>query len=223
MAAGTTYLDIVNKVLLRLREEEVATVGETAYSQLIGSFVNVVKNEVEGAWPWFDLRESYTVNTVAGTTSYALTSCTAKANPLDVWNLTEKWEMERIQWREMNRNVYAWGLDTPTRAIPFQWCPNGTNGSDNYQVLVYPVPDAAYQLQFNMYVPTAPLSAGTDRYYGPLEPMVEGVLAYAYKERGEDGGMSSKEQFQIYHDMLALAVSREQGQSENDTLWTTGV
>jgi len=41
-----TYLDIVNKVLIRLREDEVSAVSQTAYSKLIGEFVNDALRQV---------------------------------------------------------------------------------------------------------------------------------------------------------------------------------
>ena len=47
-----TYLQIVNKVLRRLRENEVSSINENPYSLLIGDLVNVVKREVEDAWDW---------------------------------------------------------------------------------------------------------------------------------------------------------------------------
>ena len=42
-----TYLQLVNSVLRRLREDEVTTVGQTSYSKLIGEFVNDAKRTVE--------------------------------------------------------------------------------------------------------------------------------------------------------------------------------
>jgi hypothetical protein len=42
----TTYLQAVNDVLVRLREEEVSTVSETTYSALIGKFVNDAKRQI---------------------------------------------------------------------------------------------------------------------------------------------------------------------------------
>jgi hypothetical protein len=47
-----TYLEAVNSVLRRLREREVLSVSESAYSKLIGDFVNDARNEVETAWGW---------------------------------------------------------------------------------------------------------------------------------------------------------------------------
>ena len=37
---ATTYLQLVNNVLIRLREQEVSSVGDTVYSSLIGVLVN---------------------------------------------------------------------------------------------------------------------------------------------------------------------------------------
>ncbi len=54
--ASTTYLQIVNKVLVRLREDTVATVVENSYSTLIGALVNRVKTEMEDTWRWHALR-----------------------------------------------------------------------------------------------------------------------------------------------------------------------
>ncbi len=45
-----TYLELVNDVLLRLREQTVTTVNLTTYSQLIGKFVNDSKRQIEDAY-----------------------------------------------------------------------------------------------------------------------------------------------------------------------------
>ena len=42
-----TYLDLVNNVLRRLREDEVSSVSESSYSKLVGDFVNDAKQFVE--------------------------------------------------------------------------------------------------------------------------------------------------------------------------------
>ena len=42
-----TYLELVNDVLIRLREAEVETVSQTDYSKLIGKFVNDAKRSEE--------------------------------------------------------------------------------------------------------------------------------------------------------------------------------
>ena len=44
-----TYLQLVNSVLRRLREDEVDTVDQNSYSKLIGEYVNDAKRAVEDA------------------------------------------------------------------------------------------------------------------------------------------------------------------------------
>ena len=50
-----TYLQAVNKVLKRLRENTVSSVDETLYSRLVGEFVNDANRMVEDAWDWSEL------------------------------------------------------------------------------------------------------------------------------------------------------------------------
>ena len=68
-----TYLELVNSVLRRLRENTVATVSQSAYSQLVGMYVNDSKRQVEDAWGWEVLGTSLPVTTAPGTTLYTVT------------------------------------------------------------------------------------------------------------------------------------------------------
>ena len=61
-----TYLEMVNNILIRLREREVASVNENSYSKLVGLFVHDALVMVESAWNWSTLRETLTVNTQDG-------------------------------------------------------------------------------------------------------------------------------------------------------------
>ena len=45
-----TYLNLVNNVLRRLREDVVTTVTNNTYSTMVGDFVNDAKELVETAW-----------------------------------------------------------------------------------------------------------------------------------------------------------------------------
>ena len=51
-----TYLNLVNSVLRRLREEEVSSVQSSTYSKMAGDFVNDAKRIVEDSWDWSALR-----------------------------------------------------------------------------------------------------------------------------------------------------------------------
>jgi hypothetical protein len=61
-----TYLEAVNSVLRRLREDTVTTVSENDYSALVGEFVNDAKRVVEDAWSWSTLLRYVDLPVVAG-------------------------------------------------------------------------------------------------------------------------------------------------------------
>ena len=64
-----TYLELVNDVLVRLREPVVTTFNETTYSTLIGKFVNDAKRQIEDAFACNVLVQTITLTTVANTSS----------------------------------------------------------------------------------------------------------------------------------------------------------
>ena len=68
-----TYIDLINNVLRRLREDTVDTANGTDYSALIGDLVNDAKKIVENSFDWTALRDSITLTTTRGTSEYSLT------------------------------------------------------------------------------------------------------------------------------------------------------
>ena len=69
-----TFLQAVNRVLVKLRENELTTFsGMSNYEKLIAALVNEAKEEVEASWDWNYQRATYTITTANGTSTYALT------------------------------------------------------------------------------------------------------------------------------------------------------
>ena len=67
MALTTTYLDLINDVLVRLREPQVLSVSQNTYSSLIGKLINDAKREIEDSWNWDVLRSTVSFTTQQGT------------------------------------------------------------------------------------------------------------------------------------------------------------
>ena len=72
-----TYLNIMNNVLRRLREEEVNSVNDSTFSKMAGDFINDAKTVVEQAADWSALRDTLVINvpsdsTVADDNLYSL-------------------------------------------------------------------------------------------------------------------------------------------------------
>lgn len=76
--ANKTYLQLVNNVLLNLREAQVTDLS-AVYSQLIGEFVNQAKEKTQAAWRWKALSTTLSFTTVLNQTQYILTAAATPA------------------------------------------------------------------------------------------------------------------------------------------------
>jgi hypothetical protein len=202
----TTYLQAVNDVLVRLREEEVSTVTETTYSTLIGKFVNDAKRHVEDAYEWNVLGSTVTIPTVSGTYSYSMTGVGQKFRVQDAINTTSKISITNIPFVTMNRYL---NFGTPSSSIPMYYTFDGVDSNSDTKVTLFPIPDAAYNIQFSVIIPQAVLSSDSTVISVASELLVQSAYARALVERGEDGGMNSSEAYQLYKSMLSDYISTE--------------
>lgn len=67
-----TQLEIVNKVLLRLREDQVSASTDNEYSQLVAEFVADIHREVVEARQWQSNKHELVFDTVVGQTEYVV-------------------------------------------------------------------------------------------------------------------------------------------------------
>jgi len=201
-----TYLELVNDVLVRLRESTVTTVGETTYSSLIGKFVNDAKRQIEDSYTWNVLAQTVTITTAAGTSSYALTGAGQKFRVTDAINTTSVITLDNTTVADMNRKL---NFGTPSQSIPSEFCYNGVDGNGDTKVDLFPVPNGVYTLLFDLIIPQANLSAdGTS--VKVLDYLVaQSAYARALIERGEDGGTNSAEAYALFRGMLSDAIAME--------------
>ena len=201
-----TYLELVNDVLVRLRETTVSTVSETSYSSLIGKFVNDAKRQIEDAYAWNVLGTTITLSTASGTYSYALTGSGQKFQVLDVLNVTSNLRMKNVDFATMNRYQ---NFSTPIEGIPAYYAFDGVNGSYDTKVTLYPRPDGVYSIPFSLTVPQATLSSDSTVVLVPDVLVVQNAYARALVERGEDGGLTSSEAYSLYKAMLSDYIALE--------------
>ena len=201
-----TYLELVNDVLVRLRETAVSTVPETSYSALIGKFVNDAKRQIEDAYAWNVLGTTITLSTTSGTYSYALTGAGQKFQVIDVINVTSNVGMKNIDFASMNRKQ---NFSTPVSGIPYEFAFDGVDGNYDTKVTLYPRPDGVYSIPFSLAVPQATLTSGSTVIAVPDVLVVQNAYARALVERGEDGGLSSSEAYQLYKSMLSDYIALE--------------
>ena len=209
-----TFLELVNSVLVRLREERVATVYQSEYSTLISNLVNVAKVDVENAYNWEALRKTVTLITAPGTFHYELLNTTTNIRTLDVYNYTNKNWMNSRTTDWMDR---AFAVADVAEGSPTVYAWNGVSSTGNMEVDLYPKPNSIETLRFNMTSPQKALKEDADILYVPAMLVVENAVARAIEERGEDGG-SSKQDLR-YNSMLADFISMESSRKPMETVW----
>lgn len=210
------YIQLVNSVLRRLRETEVSSVADNAYSKLIGEFVNDAKRQVEDAYPWNALSETLTAVTGADVFNYVLVGSGQRFRVIDVLNDTSNSIVQNATTRWMNEKFL---ITSVQKGSPAYYNFNGTNSNGDTQVDLFPVPNGVYDIRFNVIKPQVALSADADVLLVPSEPVIFNATARAIAERGEDGGVLAGEMAFIYNQSLADAIAIESGRYVEESAW----
>ena len=210
------YLSLVNSVLRRLRETEVSSVADNAYSRLIGDFVNDAKRQVEDSYNWNSLSNTLTATTQSAIFSYALTGSGERFRVIDVLNDTTNNVVRNLSTTDMNKLFL---LNGTSNGSPAYYNFNGTNSDGDTLIDVYPIPDGVYQIRVNIIQPQPNLVGNTDEMLAPAEPVIFNATARAIAERGEDGGIASGEMYAIYNQSLADAIAIESGRYIEESAW----
>ena len=211
------YLDLVNDVLVRLRENEVSAITDTPYSKLIAKFVNDAKRTVEDAYNWNALTETLTATTSNSLFNYVMVGAGTRFRVLDVVNQENNDFLTYASSHEMNE----WFLNQGTveSGPPQYYNFNGVDSNGDTQVDLFPVPDGVYNIFFNIIKPQAPLSSNSDVIKIPSEPVIFLAYAKALAERGEDAGMASSEAYQLYQQSLADHIAIESNRYPEELVW----
>lgn len=213
-----TYLEVVNKVLIRLREDTVTSVDSNEYSRLVGEFVNDAFNQVQDAWDWSSLRTTISADTIPGIFNYVLTGSGDKSELLNAINDTSNWFLEyRNQtWfddRYLNRDV----ISGPPRNFTF----NGLSDNGDIAIDVYPTPDSLYTLRFNVVLRRSGLSLDSDPISVPSLPVIHLAHALAVRERGESGAQSTPELLYTAERTLSDAVALDAVRHPEETIFVS--
>lgn len=211
------YIQLVNSVLRRLRETEVSSVNDNAYSKLIGEFVNDAKRNVEDAYNWNSLSDTLTAVTANGIFNYVLVGSGQRFRVIDVLNDSSDVVVRNASTRWMNQQF----LLNPTQAgTPQYYNFNGTDSAGDTQVDLFPIPNGVYNIRFNVILPQPQLVSDADNLLVPFEPVIFLAYAKALAERGEDGGLLSSEAYGLYKTSLADAISLEAGRYFEEETWS---
>lgn len=211
-----TYLELVNTVLRKLRQTEVSTVSQNAYSKLIGDFINEAKREVEDSYNWNALTQTLTQVTVADLFNGVLVGSGQRFKVLDVINDTTNTVMQYRPSRWMDQQF----LTVPVqKGEPVYYNFNGVDQYGDTQVDIFPVPDSSYTIRYNIFMPSDPFTLDSESLRVPYEPVVQNAYARALVERGEDGGMNSSEAYAMARQILADCIAIESNRYPEEGEW----
>ena len=218
-----TYRELINQVLIRLREDTIATdwsgninnaANVSAYHKLIGSLVNDSKRSIEERHDWLNLRETKDIDTVAGTKNYNLASG-QEIKILDVINNDTGQHLNQVSRLYINTVKYP----TDDAGEPLYYSFNGSDSSNNLKVDLSPVPTAVHKVSFDIVKYQDNLSTAASVLKVPAQPVILGAWARAISERGEDGGTQSSAMAVEANEALKQAIMLDSGNTQYETDW----
>lgn len=212
-----TYLEVINKVLMKLRETQAVTINDNDYVELIGQFVNETKEEVENAWDWLSLRQTISIPvTQAGGYEYSLTGAGDRYKIFSAFNDEQDFEMRKAPYTWME-NIQ----DYPNvqEAPPYYYDIVGEDSSGDPNLVFWPRPDANYTLKFRCKVPQTDLTSGSTTIKVPWRPIYLGAYAAAIDERGDDNGAALDKAIMDYKQSLGDYIALDQARTEHEDTW----
>ena len=218
-----TFRELINEVLIRLREDTIATdwsgnindsTTVTDYQKVIGSLINDSKRNIESYHDWLVLRETVDVTTVSGTRNYNLSSG-QEIKIIDVINQTQGTHLVQVSRQYINSTKYP----SSNSCEPSYYAFNGADSSNNLKVDLEPIPNSVQTLSFDIVKPQAELATATTVLKIPEKPVMLGSWMRAIAERGEDGGTQTGIVAAEVAESLNQAVILDSGNVQYESDW----
>lgn len=205
-----TLLQIVNKVLIRLREAQLGATSDSEYGTLLAEFVNETKREIEDAHNWTALRNTISFNTVQGTTAYTLSGAGQRSVIFDVYETTTKTTLPKGDAIRMKAEIEEGSQSQPSRYFI-----EGIDSNNDIKMNVSLTPDAVYTYNVHLKTPQADLVDATVSTMDS-SAIVLGTYSKALEERGEDAGTQASSARDKYvlavGDVIAIDIALTGGE-----------
>lgn len=205
--ATKTALQLVNKVLLNLRETQVTDLS-SQYAQLILEFINQAREKVEDAWRWKSLSSTFLFTSIASQIAYPITAAastpavssssgnyptgreeilTDEEGNQQAFDVTTATTGTLIRLQRVTReNEYALNTYLATQpAIQPNFFSYQSNTSGGIFTFVQ-APQGGRIINLHMKVPQDEFSIGTETILVPWRPVVSWATFLAMEERGEE-------------------------------------
>lgn len=209
-----TYLEICNKVLRLMREDEVSTLQgqDDVVVQLVSDFVNDAKRLVEDSHDWNALRTSWSESTTPDNQFVSLTGAGKCAKTVTV-------STNKMLRESTNANLSHLKLKAPQTASPIYYAVNGIDASGDLRLRLHPTPNAVETINVEGFRKQEDLSADNDVLLVSVQPVLYYALAMAARERGEVGGQTAAELFSVARQFLSDAIAYDAALNQLETDW----
>jgi len=208
-----TVLNVVNKVLTRLRESKASALADSDYALLVLDLVNDAKREVEDAFNWSSIKDTISLQMTAGQTTVSVADggskeTTERTRIVQVYNLTEDCYL-RQRTRE---HIRVLANENNDQGNPDFFAINGVDSNQRLSLEIWRPPEATNTMEITVYNPQEDFTSGDEDelILAPWRPIYLRALQLAIRERGDDSGLSSPEAFAEYMTALNDAIAYEQ-------------
>lgn len=213
-----TQLTLVNRVLRRLREDEVDSVSNSAYAQLLAIWINDGMTDLGDSYAWTSLKHEITISMTQGVTEYDLSATVANGGVVPngerpttdrsmlIWdrngNRPAAYLFASASDSTMNGQMRLMSEEDRVRRLqqdrdlqnlePVDFSLKLAADGDGYLFTVWPEPAAARTVRISFWTPQADMEIdGTDdavEIIVPATPVEAYVHMTASNERGEEMG-----------------------------------
>ncbi len=234
-----TYLDLVNAVLVRLRENTIdeGLLDSNPYYRSIGAHVNDAKDRVEDAWKWTHLRgiDFITASYMNDNTDAWVELPDSADNHYiitDLYNQETGQMLSRTSDARMRQLYSAIGspptLSSEFRGVPREYVYSRVGGdivgvpatpSTNRYLTIFPAPTKDTPLSVGRFKHQPALVKHDDVLLVPSLPVYTLATASASRERGEIGGTPTSELFAIADSHLSDAIANDSAIVDGELDW----
>lgn len=222
-----TYRQIINRVLTVVGEDEIESISTELsedYHKLIGSFVNLIKEEIEDAANWRTLWHTESSLTLtANTSSVAVTNTTDRSRLVrlhdqmtgqvipQVYDVTQTNNVATLQEVSLSEMFYRQTVQTQTTSSSPQFVAIDDTSASTLTLRFHPTPTVNRTIKVIACTPQAQLD-DDDLDVSILIPsraLLLGSMWWALQEKGEELGQGSIFTEERYRNALDTEVSRE--------------
>lgn len=228
---ATTVLQAVNKVLVKLGEDEISNAATSLterYELLVLSFINDIKEQIEEEHNWRALRQTVSVTIAANGQSAAITEANERSRLVRIYqqnrnavvplafDITDSSNPDPLIEMDLAELIYRDTVDPDVRQEPTYFALDNSSG-DVLDLYVWPRPSASTTIQLTLIIPQAELdkdSLSTEIKI-PIRPLIVGATWYALEERGEELGANGLFNEDRYNQALNAAIGRDEAEQGN--------